>query len=390
MTNNPFGNNPFETVLKDLMKVIGGQNNLASTVAGQFAISLSSQDGGDANIDPVQRIRAESIFEIAKRELASNSLISDIAFTNDVSVVCVSRLEYVQQVLVSYQQLISQAEELSKTSTPASFEDESMQEIEIPGLPFGQMATLMGPMMTGVNVGSMLGHLSQEILASYEVTWPIDGNQIFILTQNLDTFVSDWNLKIDEATMWTSLNQIAMGAIMKQPAIKEKLYAINQAHTGASMKLLETMSKQIGEMDLSDPSSIEALASNPAAIMNIELSQEQERLIRQSRSVIAVVVGLADYVASNAARHLLGTFDSLAEATRRKRIDRPQGVDLFEKIFGIGADAGTYELGHKFIFGVLERNGEEALARIVNDSIAFPTANEVEAPGLWLARLETL
>jgi hypothetical protein len=44
--------------------------------------------------------------------------------------------------------------------------------------------------------------------------------------------------------------------------------------------------------------------------------------------------------------------------------------------------------GKGFVQGVVDRAGEAGLAPLLTRSDAIPTANEVDAPGLWLARLE--
>ena len=44
--------------------------------------------------------------------------------------------------------------------------------------------------------------------------------------------------------------------------------------------------------------------------------------------------------------------------------------------------------GKAFIQGVVERAGESVLAQLVTSPDHLPTPNEVDAPGLWLARLE--
>ena len=40
--------------------------------------------------------------------------------------------------------------------------------------------------------------------------------------------------------------------------------------------------------------------------------------------------------------------------------------------------------------GVVERAGEDALTRLWSDELDLPTPAEVDAPGLWLARIGLL
>ena len=44
--------------------------------------------------------------------------------------------------------------------------------------------------------------------------------------------------------------------------------------------------------------------------------------------------------------------------------------------------------GTEFISGVIDRAGESALSRLWTESDALPTPNELDAPGLWLARID--
>jgi hypothetical protein len=37
--------------------------------------------------------------------------------------------------------------------------------------------------------------------------------------------------------------------------------------------------------------------------------------------------------------------------------------------------------------GVIERAGDDALTRLLGDELDLPTPAEVDAPGLWLARI---
>ena len=43
--------------------------------------------------------------------------------------------------------------------------------------------------------------------------------------------------------------------------------------------------------------------------------------------------------------------------------------------------------GKQFVQGVVDRAGENGLAPLFTSASAIPTPNEIEAPGLWLARV---
>jgi len=59
-----------------------------------------------------------------------------------------------------------------------------------------------------------------------------------------------------------------------------------------------------------------------------------------------------------------------------------------ERLFGLELSQGTYDRGGAFIAGVLERAGEDGLRRLWASAEMLPTPPEVDAPGLWLARID--
>ena len=57
-------------------------------------------------------------------------------------------------------------------------------------------------------------------------------------------------------------------------------------------------------------------------------------------------------------------------------------------LLGIRLGAEQTARGKTFVQGVVDRAGETGLAPLFRDPEAIPTPNEIEAPGLWLARVE--
>ena len=80
--------------------------------------------------------------------------------------------------------------------------------------------------------------------------------------------------------------------------------------------------------------------------------------------------------------------DSLVEAFRRRRVTAADSDKFVERLLGVDVRPDLVERGHAFVSGVRERAGEEGLARLWEAPRTLPTPNEVDAAGLWLARIE--
>ena len=106
------------------------------------------------------------------------------------------------------------------------------------------------------------------------------------------------------------------------------------------------------------------------------------------RTTMAVIEGLTSNAMTILGSRLLGNSTAIDEAFLRRRIERSEGERLSEQFFGIEITRAGIEQGQDFVRGVIERAGEEGLSPLWTRKEAFPTPSELEAPGLWLARLE--
>lgn len=388
MTNNPFGSNPFETVFKDLMNAMASQSNLSSSIAEQFAMSVVARQTGDENADPLLRMKVESLFDLAQRNISNDSIISKFILEQPSQVLSLSQVEYVQVLLGDLHELIAKLESISKDASD-SFPKLGGDPQIFGGLPFSQMSAIIGPFLSGMNVGSCVGHLAQENLASFDILLPRKLKSIAFVAQNIQNFSTDWNLNLDELIIWLSVQQITLSAILSLPHIAKIIDDAIDLHLESAQKMSQSLTKRFEDVDMSDPDALAKLTSDPTQLIGIELSELQELQLQNTSKALAVIIGIADYITSTTARRLLGNFEQIVEAVRRKRIESHEGETLFESLFGISVRGNTYELGHKFIFGVIERNEEDRLISVLESPWAFPTPNEVDAPGLWIARLES-
>ena len=104
-------------------------------------------------------------------------------------------------------------------------------------------------------------------------------------------------------------------------------------------------------------------------------------------AVVTVLLGYVEHVLDLSATRLLGGRGALAEAWRRRQVERESPARTAEALFGL--DLGPAEVGRgvAFVDGVVERSGEEGLGRLWESARVLPTPAEVDAPGLWLERI---
>ncbi|HVL05667.1 MAG TPA: zinc-dependent metalloprotease, partial [Acidimicrobiales bacterium] len=105
-------------------------------------------------------------------------------------------------------------------------------------------------------------------------------------------------------------------------------------------------------------------------------------------TLTAVMSGYVDHIMDTTGRRLIGSYSQITEALRRRRVEATDGDRFAARLLGLELGRGQYERGANFIRGVVERAGDEGLNRLWVTERELPTTAEVDAPGLWLARID--
>ena len=127
--------------------------------------------------------------------------------------------------------------------------------------------------------------------------------------------------------------------------------------------------------------------SDPELLLGAVISPEQRELRPRLDALVAVVVGYTDWVVDAVAARLVGGAAlRIAEAVRRQRVETSANDAFVEQLLGIRLGEAQVARGKAFVQGVVDRVGDDGLLPLLERSDAIPTVNEVDAPGLWLAR----
>ena len=254
----------------------------------------------------------------------------------------------------------------------------------------GRWTSAMAPAMAAMQVGSVVGHLARRSLGQYDLPLPrTSSREILVVLGNLDRVAEEWCLPPDDLWLWLCADEMAFHAVLSRPHVARRLEDLVVAH----VKLVRPDPRDFeGLLQGIDPGSIPGLSQiigDPSLLGQADLgpSPELERVRSQLASLTAAIAGYAEYVTSVVASRLIGGHAPIGEAMRRRRVGRGEGERVAESLFGLHLDQEDVDRGAAFVQGVLERSGELDLARLWVDEEHLPTPAEVEAPGLWLARI---
>ena len=127
---------------------------------------------------------------------------------------------------------------------------------------------------------------------------------------------------------------------------------------------------------------------DPEMVLGAVRSPTQEALLPRLEALVAVVIGYVDHTMDEIGGRLISAYPMVTEALRRRRVETTDADRFVERILGLNLTQAQVDRGSAFVAGVIERVGPDGLNRLWADERHLPTPNEVDAPGLWLARID--
>jgi len=307
-------------------------------------------------------------------------------------------------------------EALASTLNDAMQQDDDDPDAEMPamampgfeGTPFagmagmaglGNMMGLLAPALLGVQAGSMIGYLAQHALGRYDLPLPTgsapvgdtaggDAPTLCFVVSNIDAFEAAWSLPRDDLRFYVALHETVHAATRSVPWVRGKLVELAIDYVSNYEIDPAAFEAEFGMIDPQDPESMQRLTESPERVLGAMQSPRQIAPRDELQRLTAVVEGYADHILSQVGRRLIPTFGQIHEAMQRHRVERGEAERFIEGLLGLKLERAHYERGQAFVDGVVERAGIEGLNRLWDDPVMLPTPNELDAPGLWLARID--
>jgi putative hydrolase len=398
--------NPFQSLLGDLMNMLGTTNaGNQWEMTRSFALNVATGGAPESNVDPVQRIRLEQLARVAELNVTEATGMPVSPDGRRLTCVPVGHGDWTIRALESWRPLLvamTPAPGPAPSAAPAERDPSSVDPFggddPMGGLGdlLGQWATAIGPMFFGLQVGSVVGHLAQRALGQYPLAVPwAPSDELVLVTDNIASFASDWSLPEEETLLWVCARELASNTVLTRPAVRGRMEELLLALAASSAAAQQDLTGRLGALGGAgglegggmDIESLQGMFGDPEALLGELLTPESRRSSDQLTSLAVVIDGYADHVATLVGQKLVGSHSQLAEAWYRRRIERGKGEEAAGALFGLDLDQSQVDRGRSFVSGVVERAGEQGLARLWASTRNLPTPSEVDAPGLWLERI---
>jgi len=381
---NPFSGIPF---LGDIAKALSGSGPLNWDAATQFAALTASGGTPERNVDPRVRFEFAELVRIAEMHIGSVTGLDTTTGGRAPEIVPVTPGVWAQRTLDAYRPLFNElATSLGRNATPGDASDDPTFAM------IAQLGSMMQPVMLGMAIGSMVGHLATKAFGQYDLPIPRPaGPEILVVPNTIDQFANDWSLPLDQVRLWVVLQEISGHTVMNVPHIRAALTEAVTRFAGAFRPNPEAVMERMQHLEVSSDNPMAAIQSafgDPTILLGAVRSPEQEAMAPSLDALVDVVIGYVDHVVDRVASRLIPGSSQITEAIRRRRVEASAQDQFVEQLLGLQLNRRAVQRGRAFIDGVIERAGDDGLSKLFTSRSALPTPNEVDAPGLWLARLE--
>jgi putative hydrolase len=389
MADGPESENPFENLpmFGDLARALSGQGPLNWDAARQFAGLAATGGAGEVNIDPAVRIKFAELAQIA--ELHVRDLTGFDGPSPEVVPVTVGA--WAQRTLEAYRPLFTElATSLGQPVAPSD-DDNELNADPMMAMMAG-LSRMMAPSMMGMAVGSMVGRMATHAFGQYDLPIPRQDTSLTVLPGNIDRFAEEWSITVDEMRMWVLAQELTGHALFSIASLREDFASLVRRYVGAFRPDPEAIAEKLSSLDTEDADPMQAMQqilSDPAVLLGAVQSPEQRQLEPSLDAAAAAIVGYVDYMVDGVSVRVIGG-DALriAEAVRRRRVDHSAENLYTERLLGLRLTHDQVQRGKNFVAGVVDRVGEARLSALLARPNALPTPAEIDAPGLWVARLD--
>lgn len=399
----PFESGPLGELMRNLARFFTSQGPLNWEIARQMAQWAAAGDQPEGNPDPVSRVRLEELMRVAEMHVSEATDLT-VASGGGLAVAAVKPSDWALRTLDHWKPLLERlAGRMSPPpvapgeqganplaglwsgagDVPGGGADDAMARL------FSSLPQVLGPFLFGLQAGSMVGQLAARAMGQYDLPMPRPASQeVLLVPAAIDRFASDWSLSPDDVRMWICLREATNHAVLGRPHVRARLEELIEAYVEAFSPTSQPLEERMSDIDISDMAALQSAFGDPANLV-AEMQNDQQRQIQVPlRALLTAVVGYVDHVMDTVGRRLIGSYGSMTEALRRHRLEETPGAKVLGQLFGVALGAEHYEQGQAFVRGILERAGDEGLGRLWRSERELPTPAEIQAPGLWLARIE--
>jgi coenzyme F420 biosynthesis associated uncharacterized protein len=247
----------------------------------------------------------------------------------------------------------------------------------------------IGRRIAATEMGALLGYVAQRVLGQYDLLVPDDrGEAVYYVGANVLGLEKRFAFRPRDFRLWIAIHEVTHRAQFQGvPWMRE--YFMSLVH-------------QVFELVDPDPRTFARALSNAVdsirrgenpldegGLVTLIATPEQRGVLDQVQALMSLLEGHGNVVMTDlGAKHVAGE-ERMARVLHQRR--QSGGIaQQIQKLLGLEQKMRQYEVGEKFVRGVLDIGGPRAIDHAWVAPENLPVLAELDDPASWLVRVQKL
>jgi putative hydrolase len=379
MSQQPFGDIPLFRELQKLLSSGEGPINLE--IARQVAGSIAMQDAPRTSPDE----KLSSVFSEAVRS-SEQILTGYTGLQRDEPMMTrtIGRSDYATETLNAWKWL------LVKLFGHYSEQIASLMGAEEEGAGASMKTVIeqIGPLMFGLQAGTLVGHVARDASTRYDPPIPRDDDgRVFVVEDVVQGIAADFSLDLHEFVRYLGLHEGARHLVLTaspwttryfRSLLTESIEATEIDASDMERRLMDLQTQ--GQEALQEGFSVEQL-------LPIVPTQRHGRAVDRLKSFMAALDGYAAHVTGQVGERILGPSEKVEESMARRNAVPNDGRRMLTALLGLPFDKSMSVAGTTFCAAIVQLRGIRSLNSMWEAPDNLPTLEEIRDPFTWMERV---
>ena len=248
----------------------------------------------------------------------------------------------------------------------------------------------LGGLVTGAELGAVLGFLSKRVLGQYELVLPTGesdvGDSVFFVGANVLAMERQHEFRPSHFRFWVALHESAHRAQFTGVpwmrgyflSLVDELVDTNRSEPGKLNRIAH---------DVRDAMDKGESPGGDAGILGLLASREQREVLDKVQALMTLLEGHGHVVMDRIGEREIVDVDRMSRVLSARRNDSKNAAMM--KLIGMDMKLKQYETGGRFIKQVEKLASWDALSAAWEAPEALPTLAEIEDPASWLSRVRS-
>jgi putative hydrolase len=379
MTQGGFPDIP---LFREIQRLLQSQGPVNQEIARQVGQAIAA--GGEA--DPGASSEETRSFQESVR--ASEEIVagySRIPVAEPARTKPLTRAQWVAETIPAWEWLLASLSAVMGEQLSALGPEPEQGQAQMIREAMGQIA----PLLLGIQLGTLAGHLSLEVLGRHDFPVPRDDDRrLFFVPGNIAKVAEEYDLAPGSLMTWIALRGATLSLInehapwlqrYQKALLTELVESIELDAAEAERRMLDLQTKGFEMMQT---------GMGAEQMLPILPTERHSRAQDRVKSLIALLEGYSKHVTRSVAGSLIGDqAPRIEEGLVRRRAVPREGRKLLSAVLGISFDRQLEDAGETFCNAVVSLHGMAALNRVWEAPDNLPSASEIRDPFTWIERV---